>query len=267
MTKTHTSKDFPVTFATRFKPILNCPEVAILFIGALLSALPTQAEECNPSTPISAHYQVTSRNSAQAGDSTTKQLVLWRHKNSVAEQFPAKGITEIWERNHSNSIKLNRYFDAYQRGIEYSPSEVKNVNSDNDWSMKTQLVADSLLNKMNISNREGSGCEREETYLLTEKNYTATLVWLPAYRLVKSYHMQRGPLVQEWTLSKKTTDKNDINHFFSKYSDYKTTDYADIGDNESDPFLRKMIRLGFIEHGSSGMYDAQGNDIGGEHHH
>ena len=256
-----------MTFATRFKLILNPPKAAMLFIGALITALPTHAEECNPNTPISAHYQVTSRNTAQAEKTTTKQLILWRQKNSVAEQFPAKGITEIWERNHSNSIKLNRYFDAYQRGIEYSPSEVKDVNGNDDWSMKTQLVADSLLQKMSLSNREGSGCDREESYLLAEKNYTATLVWLPAYRLVKSYHMQSGSREQVWTLNKMTTDKNSINHFFKQYSDYKTTDYADIGDSESDPFLRKMIRLGFIEHGSSGMYDTQGNDIGGEHHH
>ena len=64
-----------------------------------------------------------------------------------------------------------------------------------------------------------------------------------------------------------SSDNKIIDAFFNKNLDYQTTDYADIGDSESDPFLRKMINLGFVEHGSSGMYDAQGNDIGGEHHH
>jgi len=255
-----------VTLAIQLsRTVKFCLQSSSLLLIAL--AMPAHAKDCSPSTPISAHYQVTSRSTPQTVNPNINQLVLWRLENSVAEQFPAKGITEVWERNHSKSIKLNRYFDTYQRGIEYSPSEVKGIKSDDDWSMKTQLVADSLLQKMSLSKREGSGCDREETYILADKNQTMTLVWLPAYRLVKSYHIEDSTRQQEWILTDKTTDKDSINAFFNKHMDYKTTDYADIGDSESDPFLRKMIRLGFIEHGSSGMYDAQGNDIGGEHHH
>ena len=54
---------------------------------------------------------------------------------------------------------------------------------------------------------------------------------------------------------------------FAKWDNYQTTDYADIGDNESDPFLAKMINLGFVEHGASGFYHADGSPIEQLHAH
>ena len=43
---------------------------------------------------------------------------------------------------------------------------------------------------------------------------------------------------------------------------YGTTDYTNIGDNESDPFLISMINLGFIEDHAHGFYDSKGNIMG-----
>ncbi|WP_352289120.1 hypothetical protein, partial [Psychrobacter sp. GW64-MNA-CIBAN-0177] len=48
---------------------------------------------------------------------------------------------------------------------------------------------------------------------------------------------------------------------FAKWDNFQTTDYADIGDNENDPFLAKMINLGFIEHSATGFYNQQGQAI------
>jgi hypothetical protein len=36
---------------------------------------------------------------------------------------------------------------------------------------------------------------------------------------------------------------------------------VDIGDNEADPFLIKMINLGYIDHAPQAVYDANGNNI------
>ncbi|MFT7405179.1 hypothetical protein [Zhongshania sp.] len=244
---------------------------AILAMPAILTGMTilvpaASASTCNADTPISAHYQI-SKHTADTKPEQFDHMVLWRRANSVAEQYPKRAITELWERNRSNSIKLNRYFDAYQRGIEYAPGEIKDLGGDDNWSMKNQLVANSLLAKMTLIKTIGSGCDREEIYTLKDLQQSITLNWLPAYRLVKSYTRNAKGQTSTWLLTAKSTDTKVINVFFEQHLNYQTTDYADIGDNESDPFLRKMINLGFIEHGSSGMYDAQGNDIGGEHHH
>ena len=39
--------------------------------------------------------------------------------------------------------------------------------------------------------------------------------------------------------------KSEIERQFSVWQAYQTTDYADVGDYESNPILAKMIRVGF----------------------
>lgn len=253
------------------KPIRNALgsaicRIAVIAATCIFSSTAAYAMKCEAGEAINAHYQV-SEHAENAKPKALANMVLWRRANSVAEQYPEKGITELWERNHASAIKLNRYFDAYERGIEYTPSDIKGVKSDDDWSMKTQLIANSLLAKMTLSKKIGKACEREETYILKDKSQTITVTWLPAYKLVKEYQREANGHTSIWSLTEKSTDGKMVNAFFDKHLNYPTTDYADIGDSESDPFIRKMINIGFIEHGSSGMYDTQGNDIGGEHRH
>ena len=69
------------------------------------------------------------------------------------------------------------------------------------------------------------------------------------------------------SLNDVNSDTPAIKAQFAKWDNFQTTDYADIGDNESDPFLAKMINLGFIEHGATGFYNQQGEAIQGGHHH
>ena len=63
------------------------------------------------------------------------------------------------------------------------------------------------------------------------------------------------------------TSEDAIKQKFAVWDRYQTTDYADVGDNESDPMLAKMIKLGFISHGASGFYHADGTQIESGHHH
>ncbi|MDF1691324.1 MAG: hypothetical protein P1U47_03050 [Zhongshania sp.] len=240
--------------------------VAIAAVVMGVSPFAYSAKNCDANMPVSAQYTIRIH-TAKTQANTVTNMGLWRSGNSVAEQYPAKKVTEIWERNHVNTIKLNRYFDAHERGIEYAPSDIKGLRNDDDWSMKRQLIANSLLAKMTLNKKIGKGCEREEIYTLHDDTQLITLTWLPASQLVKNYQRELNGQLTVWALTNKSSDSKMIKAFFDKYLNYQTTDYADIGDSESDPFIRKMINLGFIDHGSSGIYDAQGNGIGSSHKH
>ena len=102
---------------------------------------------------------------------------------------------------------------------------------------------------------------------LKKDGKTISLKWLPHYRLIKSFSKETEVGKSSWILEDKIIDPKQIKKAFTAWENYQTTDYTDIGDNESDPFLMKMINLGFVEHGASGFYDAQGNTLEGEHHH
>ncbi|WP_411026644.1 hypothetical protein, partial [Salmonella sp. s54395] len=71
---------------------------------------------------------------------------------------------------------------------------------------------------------------------------------------------------QQWQLV--SLQRASMSDTFDRWREWPSTDFADVGDNEADSFLRKMIALGFVEHGASGFYQADGKPMqGGAHHH
>jgi hypothetical protein len=104
-------------------------------------------------------------------------------------------------------------------------------------------------------------------YSSDEHGQTLLLEWLPAMQVVSYYSAKTTQGMIEWRLDDIITDRTIINAAFAQWEGYASTDYADIGDNESDPFLLNMINLGFIEHGSNGFYTASGQSMGTSHAH
>jgi hypothetical protein len=92
------------------------------------------------------------------------------------------------------------------------------------------------------------------------------LKWLPELQLVSFFSSTRGDIKETWQLTSQQYDQPAIELFFTQLSQYQSTDYADIGDDHTDPFLAKMINLGFVEHGASGFYNTDGQPIEGGHH-
>jgi len=204
--------------------------------------------------------QVTSNKSA------SRLMVLWRNVNQVAHEYPHKHITELWEQTRNGKLRLVRNFDAYQRGIEYQPNEINKGKGKSDWMIKYQLISKELKNKMQRYETIGQGCNKIEKYTLTNKDSKIELAWLPEQQLVKNMKVYKKDVTLEWDLEQVITDVNKVRQVFQARNNYQTTDYIDIGDNESDPFLLKMMHLGFSEHGSSWVYETRGHSMGGQGH-
>jgi len=215
---------------------------------------------------IGAEYKITTTKKND-NRSNTRHLILWRNGRQAAHQLSETGITEVWEQTNNGLLRLVRYFDNHQHGIEYQPNEINNGKGDKSWDMKSQLITNKLIKLMQKKSVKGKGCKKTAYYTLKSNNKIINLNWLTQQRLVKSYSETSDSSKIKWELVRITTDKKQINDIFSARSNYQTTDYADIGDNESDPFLMKMINLGFVEHGASGFYDAKGNTLKAHHQH
>lgn len=193
-------------------------------------------------------------------------MTLWRDGKRVAHEFPKVGITEIWSNTPNGFLAVTRNFDSAQRSIEYAPMDLNRGKGDKDWSVKYQLVSNALKDKMKLTGTDGSGCNMLEHYTLTEKGITYRLAWQPARQLVQTYEVERPNTVEHWALQDVITDTDRIAQSFAKRDTYQSTDYADIGDNESDPFLLKLVSLGFVSH-ASGFYNADGTPIDDGHGH
>ena len=249
--------------------------------------------QCLQNDSVEAHYQITTAqanlsqvNNAKRSLSPTKtkisqQLNFLRKKNSVIYQNESTHITEQWHLQHNKAISLTRYFDIEKQGIEYQANEMKNTHS---WQQFRLMISPDLLKSMTLIKQEGEGCNKIQHYTQTspDKKHTITLTWLPELELIDFLEVKTIAIsvnsvtgmqsnnfqqITTWQLDDFSTSSKKVTTAFNAWQAYQSTDYADIGDNESDPFIAKMIHQGFVEHGASGFYHADGSPIKQHHNH
>lgn len=245
--------------------------IIFLFITALSPLCLAETCQINPAM-LGAKYTI-KKESLSSKQTHTSTFTLWRKNNYVAHENTNTGITDVWDKGATGRLKPTRYFDHYSRGIEYQPEDVNQGKGDNNWKIKFQLVDNHLFSKVEEIQKPASdtstGCLSEQHFTSQPASHSqgtnVQLTWLPNIHLVKLYQEETPTTRITWTLEQLIEDKTVINNAFSSREAYATTDFIDIGDNESDPFLQKMINLGFIEHTETGFYDAAGNSLSGDH--
>ncbi len=191
------------------------------------------------------------------------KLTLWRNGNQVAHAYENAGITEVWERLKNGQLRLIKYFDEYKQGIEYEPNEINIKHNIASWQLKKQLIPPSLLNNMRLVANFKKGCDARQQY--ENKKNKITLRWLVNYKLVEKLKIRNDNEILSWKLIEIIEDSAQVKNVFTSHAKYKMTDYADVGDNEADPFLSKMINMGFVSHSASGIVNQNGQMIEGAH--
>lgn len=234
--------------------------LAFSFTNALLASFAfatDNAENCSSAIgkPLMAEYSITTKTDH---GTAVKHLQLWRQGDQVAIHYPKNNVTELWGITSTGKLHLVKMFEQHKRGIEYQPNEIKGAQ---DWSAKQQLISNRAIASMELQKTTGAGCELTQHYSKTTPSGNYHLQWLANRTLIQSYKRVREHSSVHWKLLHKHSNKELIAAKFARLQNFNTTDYADIGDNESDPFLRNMIHLGFVEHGANGFYDSEGNSL------
>jgi len=215
-------------------------------------------------TSLKAQYKIVKANNSNV------ELNLIRNNREVAHQYPQTQITEAWQLNANNQIKPIRFFDQHERAIEYQPGEKIHGRTETDWNYRFQLMNSNMLSQFVNITSQGTGCEQIEYKTFSNEHVELSLVWMPLQQLVKEFRVtdkSSNQQVEHWQLQHVSYEKSQIEQFFSQRYHYNATDFADIGDDHTDPFLTQMLNLGFIEHASSGFYNQNGHAISGSHSH
>lgn len=223
--------------------------------------------DCNPKNlqqknEISANYHV--RQGAKEFD-----LTYWRTIGKSAYQYPNNGITELWQKEMKNQISLTRIFHRQKRSITYEPSDLTLLGKEvNSWQKKQNLLSPQLLEK----GAKKTILKSENNCLLEKHKGTIhtdeiELIWNPQLKIVIKASIQNkiSHRKMQYDLTGLSTYQKQVN-FFKKVLSYDQMDYADIGDNEADPFIKSMINLGFVEHQETNIINEKGEQIHTSHH-
>jgi len=245
-----------------------CRFISVVLLMILVPVTVQAKTSCDSSPDVlGARFEQTVINS-KTGATSGRTMELWRDGDRVMFVYPDRGIAEQWERNSNGALHLTTWFDKDRHGIEYMPEDIGSRSDPKHWQEKWQLFPDSLLQKMQIIGESGYDCKVTRKLMKNSPVRTVKLEWLVAMQLPENYSVSTINGTESWTLKELVTDQKKIRQTFDQRSHYKTTDYIDIGDNEDDPFLRKMIHLGFVSHHASGFYDSDGHALesGGHKH-
>jgi hypothetical protein len=210
--------------------------------GLLLAGLPTLAFalediSCHmPDTVYGATYEI-SQQSADESPVVTETLHLLRSEHRVLHVHPQAHTTDMWERNSRGGVHYSRFFDEQQRGIEFYQAVAAEPSSELEWDQVYQMVPSAVMSPASrrAAQQQAPDCAAVETYAYQVEGDEYTLDWLPAQRLVLRLTLARGQSRMSWHLLNVSSEPESVARAI-----YVVIDYADLGDQESDPFFRSL---------------------------
>jgi hypothetical protein len=238
----------------------------LLAFNSVEAAALNPLEQCK--IPSKLDYKVSNKKAKK-----DTQVLVQRTHNQVTHYYPSTAIIEGWELNSANQLKPTRYFQAHKRAIEYQANEHIHGKIERDWAYRYQLISEKLLAQSSLISSQGEGCELTETRLVSTNKALYKIVYKPHQKSllkldIKSLNDEH--VIETWSLQNAQYDPQATKTWFAELAQYQSTDYADIGDDHSDPFLTKMVSIGFIEAGASGHYhafeDNKINSVGSHQH-
>ncbi len=227
-----------------------------------------------------ASYQITVGSGEQARQ---QQLTLTRFDDTIIYQRSPVSY-EAWHRNG----EYVRYFPQEKRSISYRRGDLLALNIHTDLDRQFHLISPAALSQFEKGQSLQDSCFTRQSYSFKSKGHEESqgeshreshshanksaanepqslqLSWLSELELPAEMTITQGEQRIVYRLSKLTPVSPE--GFKRLTSGFQDLDFADVGDSESDPFIAKMITQGFIQHGSSGFYSADGQQLEGGHH-
>lgn len=187
------------------------------------------------------------------------QVDFYRFQDQDQDQvaWQRGGVISIW-RKGADGASLLRGFPDYQRSIWYPAGDLRALGKEARWQAVTGWPRPEQAG-FALADKDAAvvmGCTARHYEKGSQSVLWAEEPELPARMTEGDRRWQLESL--QWVAASDT---------FDRWRRWPSTDFADVGDNEADPFLRKMIALGFVEHGASGFYSADGEALQGGHHH
>ena len=225
---------------------MGIKSIAVLVV--LLAPSWVWAWQCSPENlkrvdNLEAHYQVLQgRNYFQ--------MVYARVPGKVAYHYPKMGMTEIWQKEPNYQMSLWRGFEGAGRAITYEATDLRLLGRAAEfWQLKQNLLMPALMKpviKKTLLPPE-NGCERVQYqgYLGRDQ---VNLIWQPQLQLVLAATVKQASGQRMVYRLQQLAFPHPQSRVFRQLDEFDAMDFADVGDNEADPFIDDLLQQGAIEH-------------------
>lgn len=203
------------------------------------------AEELGQSK-IAALYETRVIQISHRPKSQNNQWRLWRSDDLVAREVGDQSI-ERWHRASNGEIAYDRIFPQEKRVIEYVPGDLRALQSYPDWLEVTQLISADQLNRLRRLENIQTAVGEAEHYQGQIGGVDWEVHWLPEVKLPAMVRTVNGARETSIHLLEIHPLANAPWPVPSSRG-YEAIDYADLGDNEADPFVQRHAQHGHHEH-------------------
>lgn len=206
-------------------------------------AKPLQIQTLDQLPPLAAEFETTVIESeVHDGDPQqhSHQWRFWRAADRVETHNLQDNSGEIWAKSADGTVTYQRLFHDQQQVIDYLPGDLKAIGTEPDWSAIATLLNPAMIAPMLADGHEDILGHPAIQYRSNDPDNPLEITWLeheqlPAMikrkehghivitRLTAIYPLAQSP----WT--------------YQRSSDYRYTDFADIGDKENDPFIKSIL--------------------------
>jgi hypothetical protein len=204
--------------------------------GALARGLP-EVDYLAPLPPVAAEFTTESdeHDDHPAVRSTWR---LWRAPDSVRREYPGNGTAELWQRD-GRTVFHTKYFHAERRGIEFQQEDLAMVHALPQWQQLALMVSPDLLKELpqtDAGERDGYSWRRyqgDHNGVTWDITMRLDLMLPTAVLRTAGNEREQLTLVQAWPLTAAPWQPVST-------ADYRVLDFADLGDNERDPFVMRV---------------------------
>lgn len=149
-------------------------------------------------------------------------------------------ITEVWSLG-KGGVSLINILKKHKVGIEYFPSDFVSLNKKVQWKEVTSLLPLSFITKENQRDTLKFWDHDAIVYEAGNRDIIFTITWLPKLNMpAKIIESTAQYDVETILLNSYTSREISLNDWINTHTN-EVYDFADIGDNENDPLLRKIM--------------------------
>lgn len=215
------------------------PVISVWLWSAGMPSLATSSSADDGAAPAVVCRFELSVTSAAGHPPRRQTWLFWREPARVETRTADGG--ELWWRDARGVVYYQRLFHQQRRLIEYTPVDLRALGAIPNWARLAHLIDPKLLGAelKRIASTTALG-RPAVRYRGDVRGVRHEILWLTQEQLPARMRLRHGE--RTVTIWLKEIHPIERSRWPRANTDtYVVTDYADIGDDEADPFLRRLL--------------------------
>lgn len=220
--------------------IIQCSLFLLMLVG-IVGGTSSAAQAVEDIPALAGRYESSVTTRGSRPEKQASEWFLWRepYRIEVLDSPSARG--EVWQLGKDGDITHFKVYHKEKRVIEYTPGDLRMLYREPEWHRLTRVVdADRLKSRLKRSGEANALGRSVRRYKGRVDGIDYEMWWIEREQIpamVRQVYPDRTV-----TLSlKELYPLSESPWPHGKESDYQHIDYADIGDKESDPFLKPLL--------------------------